>query len=71
MKLEYITPATEVVELNTLYGMMTVGSVEGIDGDTGIGLGGEEDDEHQEGDVKEFTFEEDPWECGSNDNYWE
>lgn len=70
MKKTYIQPETDVFHLHITQ-MLLEGSIEGIEGNTGITQGGEEDDEHNEGDAKEFVFEDDPWQNGSSDNYWE
>lgn len=71
MKKTYIQPECDFLQLQPVG--LIAHSVEGITvgGSSEEILDGGEDEEGKDADTKEFVFEEDPWEGGSDGNYWE
>ena len=71
MKKTYIQPEANLFAIQGTKYFMDNASIVGVEGlDDDISIGGEDED-GKDADTKEFVFEEDPWEGGSDGNYWE
>ena len=60
MKKTYLQPDTEIQKVNVV--QMLSASITGVGGGSGLGQADPSDPIPEEGDVKEFIFEENPWE---------
>ena len=60
MKKTYLQPDTEIQKVNVV--QMLSASITGVGGGSGLGQADPSDPILEEGDVKEFIFEENPWE---------
>ena len=70
MKKNYISPETELFVLQGTKHFMDNASIVEVDGNSEVDFAGD-DKEGKDADAKEFVFEEDPWQSGASENYWE